>query len=90
MKFFILSLFLSSSTLSSFGREPTPGQTQTGLGPKVYPFTHPKPSDLVLRVVLDIWVTLLKRGLRFVQRVCDPIGAWAKWNHPTSILGRLS
>ena len=27
--------------MSSFGRESTPGQTQTQLGPRVYPFTTP-------------------------------------------------
>ena len=30
-------------------------------------YRHPKPSDLVLRVVPDVWGTLLERGLRFVQ-----------------------
>ena len=56
----------------SFERASTPGETQTGLGPRVYPFTtpgcctaqisgcfsinfrHPKPSDLMLRLVPDV------------------------------------
>ena len=31
-------------------------------------FGYPKPSDLVLHVVPDVWGTLLERGLWFVQR----------------------
>ena len=37
-----VKLELCSLSLSSFGRASTPGQTQTGLGPRVYPFYYPR------------------------------------------------
>ena len=41
MAFKILGAFLLSNTVGSslFGKASTPGQTQTGLGPRVYHFT---------------------------------------------------
>ena len=33
--------FLVMLLSSSFGKVSTPGQTQTGLGPRIYPFTTP-------------------------------------------------
>ena len=35
------ALLFSSLLLSLFGRASTPDQTQTGLGPRIYPFTTP-------------------------------------------------
>ena len=66
-------------SLSLFEKASTPGQTQIGVGPKVYSFTNPgcctarigfchaKPSEIVLHVVPDVWGTLLRRGLQFVE-----------------------
>ena len=53
-------------------------------GSDVIKFRHPKPSDLVLHVVPDVWGTLLVHGLRFALRrhtrnlvkERDPICAW--------------
>ena len=47
-----------TSDAGNNGVEPASGHTS---------LCHQKPSDFVLHVVLDIWGTLLRRGLRFVQ-----------------------
>ena len=41
-------------------------------------FYHPKPSDLMLRVVPNVWGMLLEQGLWFVCNAVLPIQLWSE------------
>ena len=54
---------VGTSSSSSYGRASTPGQTETGLGPRIYPFTTPGSCTAGAEASSDV----VKPALNFVM-----------------------